>query len=197
MCNGINEEWVFTHSRSHGCILSLPTPCVSCVHRLVSLSSQWLLILRVGCRGPQVCLCHRPLRLPLSGQRPVTSKTGSGGNRAPCWRHKRWQRSSTLTAAYARAPSLVACFLRGLVRNLGRPRCRRLGQHFPLGCQVDVGGEGLLKVLESKGFIHQAQGMPGGSLPGSRGFVALLQPGCLPYWGGCRGPCRRFRGRRS
>lgn len=124
-----------------------------------------------------MCLCHRPLRPPLSGQRPVASVAGRNGGGAPRWRHKR-QRSSALTGALA--PSVASCFLRGLVRDPGLPLRRRLGQYFALGCQVDVGGEGLLEVLEGKGFIHQAQGVPGGSLPRCEGFVGLLQPGCLP-----------------
>lgn len=187
-----------THLRSHrlNCILPLPTPSVAGVHWLVSLLSQGPLMLRVGHWGPQVCFCHRPLRLPLSGKGPVTSMTDRVGDSAPCRGHKWWQRSSTLTAALALAPCLAACFLRGLVRNPGLPLRRWLRQHFALGCQADVWGEGLLEVLEREGFIHQAQGMPGGGFPGRKGFVALLQPGCLSCWGSCGGPSWRLgRGR--
>lgn len=82
MCYRISEEWDFTHLRSSGfsSILPLPTPSVAGEHRLVSLFAKGPLMLRVG---HEIGLCHRPLRLPLSGQRPVTSGTGRGGDAAP------------------------------------------------------------------------------------------------------------------
>lgn len=178
-------------------ILPLPTPSIAGVYRLVGLLSQGPLILIGGHWGPQVCLCHRPMRLPLSGQGPVTSMTSRGGDSTLCWGHKWWQWCSTLTATVALAPSLAACFLRGLVGHPGLPLCWWFGEYFALGCQADVWGEGLLEVLESKGFIHQAQGMPGGSFPGCKGFVALLHPGCLPCWGSWGSPSWRLEGRIS
>ena len=162
------------------CVLPSPTPSFAGVHRLVS--SQGPLVLKGRGRGPKACLCHRPPRLPLSGQRPVPGRTSdSGDNNALCWGHKRWQGGPTLTAALA--PSLAAGFLRGLVRPPGLPFLRRLGQQFALGCQTDVGGEGLLEVPEREGLIHQAQGVSGGRLPGRKGLGALLQPGSLPCCG--------------
>lgn len=156
MCYWISETCDLTHQRSDrsSCVLLPPTPSVAGVHRLVSLFFRGPLKLRGGHRGPPVCLCNWPLRLPLSGQGAVTSTTGRGRDTAPCQGPECRQRSSTLTPALALAPSLAACFLWGFIRHPGLPLCWRLGQHFALGCQADICGEALLEGLESKGFIH-------------------------------------------
>lgn len=178
--------------------LSLPAPSVATVHWLIALVSQGPLVLRVGPWWPKIPLCHRPLGLPLSGQRPVTSTTCRAGRCALCRGHVWWQlRSTALTTALALAPSLTACFRWGLVRNPGLPLCWRLGQNLTLGCHADAGGQVLLKVLGAReGFVHQSQRMPGCCHPGWREFLALLQQVCLPHWGSGGGPRRRLWGGR-
>lgn len=115
-----------TKNWQHICfILSPPTPGTTSVHRLVSLPFRRTRTLRRRHQRPLIYLVRIPLRLPLSGQGPVTTMAYWSGNRTSCWGDKRWDRSSTLIVALT--PSLAACFLWCLVSNPGLPLCWHLG----------------------------------------------------------------------
>lgn len=158
-------------------ILLPPPPGGAVANRLVSILFHRFGVIRWRCHRPRVCLVL--VRLPLPRQGSITCLTCWGVDRPSCRGHKWWKQIWTLTTALA--PSLVACFVRSLIRNSGLPLCRWLRQDFALGCQVDVRRKGLLEALKS--LINQAQGMPRGSLPGGRQLEAFVQPGCLPRWG--------------
>lgn len=105
----------------------------------------------------------------LPGQGPVA---GGGGDGAPPPSREGRQRSAAQAAGGAPGGGP----LRGLGGHLGRPLGRRLREAPALGCREDAGHQVLLEVLEGKGFVHQAQGVAGGRLPGREASVALLQP---------------------